>query len=562
MEESEERVALVLNDCFHTFESDVDPATLPEQFTFPFYYEPDPLCVRAAELLQRVLTNSTRLKHNFDQLGKMFGVLLVQKVNGEVGYLAAFSGKLGDAYQVTGFVPPVYDISRPTGFFKKGEAALNALNEQVISLQNAADYLSALAKLAEDKNNGAQAIQAHRASIKAKKSLRQQKRQAIADLDSAESAARITALENESKRDHFEHKDLKRSWRLKIAAAQQVVDQFEREIEDLKRQRKEQSGKLQQQIFAHYRFLNQAGEHKDLMDIFRETVLEEPPAGAGECAAPKLLQFAFLHKLKPLAIAEFWWGKSPKSVVRKQGNFYPACRGKCEPILGHMLKGVPIHKNPMLENPAKGKKLTYVYEDEHLLLVNKPAGFLSVPGRNIEDSVWLRIKYKYPAATGPLVVHRLDMSTSGLLLVAKTKEIHQKLQQQFIQRTIEKRYLALLEGELKEAEGKIELPLCSDYNERPRQMVSWDKGKPATTHWKLLRIEQGKSLVHFFPLTGRTHQLRVHAAHQLGLNMPIVGDDLYGKRANRLHLHAEQLAFTHPASGERISFRVATDFAN
>jgi tRNA pseudouridine32 synthase/23S rRNA pseudouridine746 synthase len=313
---------------------------------------------------------------------------------------------------------------------------------------------------------------------------------------------------------------------------------------------------LQQQLFKEYAFLNQHKELKSLGEIFNEN----PPAGAGECAAPKLLHFAFQHDLKPIAMAEFWWGASPKSEVRKHAQYYPACTGKCEPILKHMLQGIRTDANPFEINQADGKEIAIVFEDDYLAVINKPAEFLSVPGKQVTDSVYGRMKAKYPDATGPLVVHRLDMSTSGLLIVAKTAEIHKKLQSQFIKRKVQKQYVALLEGIIKEDSGLIVLPLRVDLDNRPNQLVCYDFGKSAQTKWKVIARKNNRTLIHFYPITGRTHQLRVHAAHPLGLNTPILGDDLYGNKANRLHLHAESLTFQHPISKETITITVAADF--
>ena len=294
--------------------------------------------------------------------------------------------------------------------------------------------------------------------------------------------------------------------------------------------------------------------------IFKETPQLTPPAAAGECAAPKLLQYAFENELKPLAMAEFWWGKTPKSAIRKHRQFYPACQGKCQPILGHMLIGMKVDENPLLNNPAKGKKINIIYEDDELLVINKPTEFLSVPGKTIQDSVYERMKIQFPKATGPLIVHRLDMSTSGLMLIAKTKDTHKNLQRQFIKRSVKKRYVALLDGLVNEDHGFIDLPLRLDIDDRPRQLVCYEHGKSAHTKWKVIERKNNQTKIHFYPITGRTHQLRVHSAHSKGLNMPIVGDDLYGKRSNRLHLHAESVEFEHPISKKLMNFQVEAEF--
>jgi tRNA pseudouridine32 synthase/23S rRNA pseudouridine746 synthase len=264
--------------------------------------------------------------------------------------------------------------------------------------------------------------------------------------------------------------------------------------------------------------------------------------------------------LRPVAMAEFWWGVSPAPEIKKHKQFYSACRGKCEPILHHMLEGMSLEDNPMMMYDGETKKITTVYEDDELLIINKPTEFLSVPGKVIKDSVWMRMKHKYPEATGPLIVHRLDMSTTGLMIIAKTKEAHKEIQSQFINRKIKKRYIALLDGVVEEDEGYINLPLRQDYEDRPRQLVCHEHGKRARTSWNVLERKENTTKIHFHPITGRTHQLRVHAAHHLGLNMPIIGDDLYGKKGDRLHLHAEWIEFDHPKTKERVSFHADADF--
>ena len=294
--------------------------------------------------------------------------------------------------------------------------------------------------------------------------------------------------------------------------------------------------------------------------IFEEEVHKIPPAGAGECAAPKLLQYAYLNHLEPVAMAEFWWGDSPKTEIRRHGYFYPSCKGKCGPILKYMLQGLNVEPNPLSDACGVETELEIVYEDEYLLVINKPEGLLSVPGKNNADSVFRRMRERYPDATGPMIVHRLDMSTSGLLLIAKSKEVHQNLQAQFKRRTVKKRYIALLDGVILNDEGEINLPICLNADNRPRQMVSWKYGKPAMTQYKVLERLQTRTRVTFYPITGRTHQLRVHAAHPQGLNCPIVGDRLYGRESDRLYLHAEYLEFEHPISSEIIRVEKSPSF--
>jgi len=522
-----------------------EPATPPARFTFPFHYTPHPLALAAVADLQRHLESQSDWYHDFGHgedagvgaKGKMFGVLVVENEKGEFGYLAAFSGKLADSNHLPGFVPPVYDVLLAEGFYKQGE------------------------KVARTQEQAKDEIASEKATIKAAKAERKEQRSAAEkDLSEPEFLKLKEELARQSVGSHFALKDLIGAWDARLKTATEALATFTDEIARLKALRKTMSNDLQHRIFAEYRFLDAEGKVRDLTDIFKDTIFKTPPAGAGECAAPKLLQFAYLQGYKPVAMAEFWWGQSPRSEIRKHGHFYPACRGKCEPILGHMLGGLLVDPNPMLENPAAGKELPIIYEDDYLLVVNKPHEFLSVPGRTIEDSVWLRIKQQYPDATGPLIVHRLDMSTSGLLLLTKTKDTHKLLQHQFFKRSVKKRYVALLDGKVAGEEGIIDLPLRGDIEDRPRQIVCHEHGKTSRTHWKVINRGNGRTRVHFWPVTGRTHQLRVHAAHPHGLNAAILGDDLYGQPADRLHLHAEWISFVHPYTREEVAFEVKAAF--
>lgn len=554
--------------CFKTFHRDVENIPLPDRFTFPFYYEPHPLSVIAAEELQDFLEEQN-LGHNFGMqegqdglvIGKMFGVLVVQNQSGTLGYLAAFSGKLAGSNHHPGFVPPVFDILEQNSFFLQEEEQLNVINRRIEELEADSDYLQLLEKYQSESETLRQEIDDFRAFMIDRKRMRKKRRE--------ESREMLSDLEFEQLLEELKQESLKYQWDLKflmnksnirINEIESELGRFTREISDLKEERKRRSGLLQQRVFDNYYFLNKAGEMKSLGEIFSSVQDAKPPAGAGECAAPKLLHYAFTHNLKPIALAEFWWGEAPKSEIRKHKQFYPACRGKCEPILGHMLKGIELDENPMLSNPAEGKELEIIHEDEAIIIVNKPPEFLSVPGKNIKDSVYQRIGTMFPDASGPLIVHRLDMSTSGLMVLAKTKSAHKNLQRQFLKHQVEKRYLALLDGILNENKGFIDLPLRLDLDDRPKQLVCFEHGKPAQTRWELVELRNGKSLIRFYPITGRTHQLRVHAAHPLGLNTPIVGDDLYGQKKNRLHLHAEYIEFNHPASKERIYFKLLPTF--
>lgn len=552
--------------CFIRFDQSVDAHALPERFTFPFYYDPHPLCLLAAEKLQKHLETQSDWEHNFGLdpsksgmiIGKMFGVLIVQNEDQEIGYLAAFSGKLADENHHAGFVPPVFDMLTEGSFFNVGSEELNELNARIEVLERNPDLLEQKAFLAKEKALRAQELERCKQRNKMAKAARKLRREQERETLSPEEFKTLdTALSEESKRLSIQLKHLTRDWKARLAKAQAALDVYTNQIVTLQKERKAKSGALQKRLFDQYQFLNQKREPKSLLDIFVDT---PPPAGAGECAAPKLLQYAFQHRMKPIAMAEFWWGQSPKSEIRKHGHFYPTCRGKCEPILSHMLAGIEMDENPMLTNPAIGKEIQVIYEDDQLAVVHKPAEFLSVPGKVIEDSVAFRMKIRYPEATGPLVVHRLDMSTSGLMLIAKSQEVHKFLQRQFIKRTVKKRYVALLDGILAQDEGTIDLPLRVDLDNRPCQLVCYEHGKSARTQWKVVERKNKTTRIHFFPITGRTHQLRVHAAHTLGLDMPIIGDDLYGKKGERLHLHAEFIEFLHPQSRERMAIELPTEF--
>ena len=543
-------------ECFIPFSSEYQSAELPKNLDFPFFYEPQPLAIIAAKNLQKKLAKQS-FNHNFgfgqvkrgSAIGKMFGVLVVQEKSGTIGYLAAFSGKLGNLNHHTGFVPPVFDILEEGSFFKSGEKELNDLNHKIDSIENSNEFITSVHFLEKQKLDSEEKIKLFKSWLKTEKQKRDQLRSEKQAILSEEEFEYLTqTLNKESIGQQLAFKNLKKKVIQELA---ELEEKIVGELLVLKEIRAKKSAQLQQAIFKEYTFLNSKKENKSLLDIFGNTVFKTPPAGAGECAAPKLFQYAFLHNLKPLCMAEFWWGMSPDSEVRVHKQYYPACRGKCEPILGHMLKGLAIAENPMLKQ-ADVAKLEIVYEDEWLLLVNKPSEFLSVPGKELKDSVLERIKKLYPEATGPLLVHRLDMSTSGLLLVAKSESVHKHLQSQFIQRRVRKTYIALLDGIVNEDEGTINLPLRVDLEDRPKQLVCQEYGKNALTKFKVVARNDNKTRVEFYPITGRTHQLRVHAAHHLGLNCPIIGDDLYGTKSNRLHLHAAQIEFTHPQTKNKI----------
>ena len=538
---------------FHSFQTSIAGIELPRLFTYPFHYTPHPLCVMAAGEVQAYINKQTRWKEELDK-GKMFGVLIVRTSNGQTGYLAAFSGNLCGSNSHSFFVPPVYDLLKPDGFFKIEEEQISAINHQIGQLQNCDRYLELQQKMERETASSQQALSEARKVLKAAKEKREQRR--LHRPNENEQAAMI----RESQYQKAEFKRLGRYWKEQISEIKTEMESFSSQIEALKAERRNRSAALQQKLFQQFNFLNAKGETKNLCAIFEETVQKTPPAGAGECAAPKLLQYAYLSGLSPIAMAEFWWGESPKTEIRHHGYYYPSCRGKCEPILRHMLQGLNVEPAPSERYSLSQNMPEILFEDQWLLVLHKPEGVLSVPGKSEEQSIYSLLRARYPEATGPLVVHRLDMATSGLLLAAKTQEVHRHLQAQFENRSIKKRCIALLDGILPEEEGVIDLPICPDYLDRPRQMVNEELGKTAITRYQVMDRKNGQTRIAFFPLTGRTHQLRVHAAHPLGLNCPIVGDELYGRKAERLYLHAEYLEFIHPVSGQRMVIEKKAEF--
>ena len=540
----------------HFFKKPVSHLALPEKFTYPFHYTPHPLCVLAAEEVKEYIASRKEWQEELAS-GKMFGVLIVQTDNGitnneenQIGYLAAFSGNLDGKNLHPYFVPPVYDLLQPEGFFKIEEEQISAINIRIRELENSSSYLDSKEKWKIETEQAKAVLNQAKAELKMAKEAREIRRQSSPELSEEEQASLI----RESQYQKAEYKRLEKEWKKRLEELETEVRHFDIEIERLKTERKERSAALQRKLFEQFRMLNAQGEVKDLYTIFEQTVQKVPPAGAGECALPKLLQYAYLHQLKPLAMAEFWWGDSPKNEIRHHGYYYPSCKGKCEPILQHMLQGLEVDGNPLSPQAHRKEELEIVFEDEWLVVVNKPSGMLSVPGKEEETvSVYHRVKAKYPEATGPMIVHRLDMATSGLLLVAKTKEVHQHLQEQFINRSIKQNV------QLEET-GTINLPLCLNPLDRPRQMVSEEYGKPAVTEYRILNYSDKYIRIAFYPLTGRTHQLRVHAAHHQGLNCPILGDELYGKKADRLYLHAEYIEFRHPVYGDIICIQKEAEF--
>lgn len=556
------------NTCFRKFRTSADLRQLPARFNYPFNHQPHELCLAAAKELQEDLEREfsqrfsrTELERVWAEEGKMFGVLLVRNENGEIGYLVAFSGVIGELDTYGSFVPSIYNRLEPDGFFKPEESNISAINDQIEELESDSEYAAEAAKHKESKQKSRAELTAFKFAAKQSKKKRKEMRRLIrAGEGSREMEIELQVLRNESQKVQYNLQQLENSWKEKLSSQTPAYRNQCKLIESLKDERKQRSAALQQRLFDSYELLNALGESRSVSDIFAETPLLRPPAGSGDCAAPKMLQFAYRNNYEPLSFAEFWWGKSPDSQIRKQGQFYPACRGKCGPILEFMLKGLNVESDPALKESAAANDLEFLFEDKDLAVIVKPSGLLSAPGKQISHCVQSILKSRYPQAAGPLIVHRLDMDTSGIMLIALNDESHKQLQAQFIARTISKRYTAVLDGQISKPAGEIDLPLAADYINRPSQQVCYQTGKPSKTLYKVLDQQAERTRVEFTPLTGRTHQLRVHAAHPQGLNAAIVGDNLYGNPDKRLLLHASYIRFQHPRSKETMEFENEAGF--
>lgn len=558
--------------CFHRLPTGNEKVAMGKAKVFPnpFYYEPSPLARLAVALLQQSLPE---LKE-----GKMFGVLIVE-YGGKLGYLQAYSGQL-EGISDDSFVPLVFDYLQPNGYFKTQEAEITALNHEIEVLKQSDDYEKAIKKIADLKVEAQQVVAEAQQKMAVAKRLRDERRKEKAIVSEDEQREMI----RESQYMKAELHRTKKRYAALLEAAEAEVEAYNRKIAELKSTRKRKSDQLQRWLFSQFIFQNARGERKDLLSIFRnyyllhspqsvlathfatmgEQITLFPPSGTGECCEPKLLQYAFTHGMRPVEMAMFWWGEPPKTEIRQHKQFYSACNAKCKPLLTWMLKGMNVAANA-LETEAE-QSIEIIYEDHDLAVILKPSGMLTVPGRSKRQSVEAILRQRWNENDTPIIVHRLDMATSGLLVVARNRYAHKQLQAQFKERTIQKRYVALLSTDLLNRvglpkEGTISLPLCADVLDRPRQMVDKNKGKTAITHYKIIgKIPLHDSYyseavkVELRPETGRTHQLRVHCAHSEGLACPILGDTLYGKRADRLYLHAEYLAFTHPTTGKPLSF--------
>ena len=593
----------------------------PRQFTYPFCYDVDPLAEAASLELQRHIADAD-LMSTEKGCGKMFGVLVVEYEDEEGalqrGFLAAYSGLLGGRNDWPYFVPPVFDAQQPDGHFKRTEREISAINREIAAIEHDPEYLQSVEQHEQTKKRLQAEVDAFKAEVDAAKARRDARRKSGEPLSEEEQAEMI-------RESQFMKAELRRRRKAMEQANSTLHIPHSTFLKSLQRKRKQMSDELQRWLFSAYRMLNAKGEERDLIDIFREYTHAMPPAGAGDCCAPKLLQYAYLHHLRPVCMAEFWWGESPASEIRHHLHYYPACRSKCLPILTHMLKGLDVAPNPLAQKRHTAEPRV-LYADEYIMVVDKPAGMLSVPGKaesvrsEFSDSANISVEEYFANLQLPTnsqlpteqftigeadnsklkiqnskflkAAHRLDMDTSGLLVLARTEQAYVELQRQFASRETVKRYEAVLSGvptqnsKLKTQNSStqpsgcleaISLPLIADINDRPRQRVDMEHGKPALTLYNIVevravdantavayttkKVDKGRTLIHLYPKTGRTHQLRVHCAHPLGLACPILGDPLYGiERADRMYLHAAELTFRHPVTGETMHFLSPSGF--
>lgn len=548
----------------------------PERMNNPLDYQPHPLCIAVCKELQTYLSEREDWREEIDK-GKMFGVLIVenaQPASGapEIGYLAAYSGQIGGRSDWDDFVPAVFDYLQPDGYFKTHEAEISGINQSIRKLEANTHMKEAKGLILQLQEERKHTIAAYQEKIKKAKAKRDARREA-GSLNPEEEAEMV----KESQFMKAELRRLKKSLSEKTSLETEY-EAYQADILSLKQLRKTLSDALQQWLFSQFHMQNHEGESKDLLEIFRDAALRDypqatiatsriaalkmvPPAGSGECCEPKLLQYAYQHGYKPLQMAMFWWGESPKEEIRHHLHFYPACNGKCKPILQWMLPASTFE--PAAVDLSLYNKVETLYEDREIAVIHKPEGLLSVPGKDAaQPSVYALMRSKYPEATGPLIVHRLDMSTSGVMMIAKTEFAYHRLQKAFLNHQIQKKYVAIISGKVIPEKGIISLPLMPDYLDRPRQIVDHELGKEAITEYEVLEpVDDFHLRIALYPKTGRTHQLRVHCAHQEGLNAPILGDPLYGnEKAARLHLHAEEITFEHPLTGKKMTITRKADF--
>ncbi len=538
----------------HRFQSHVSGIMLPSRFTYPMHYVPHELSkIAAREVMDFAL--SQQQWHDELMAGKMMGVLVVKDGDGRLGYLAAYSGNLHHSDLHGYFVPHVYNLLEPHGLFRTGEAQITQINQRIKALESSPARQAMELLIADIRHQQEQEVLSMRQAIETAKASRDKQRSECV-LEPQQEAA----LVRQSQFMKAELRRLRKRHREQLAAEQQRLDDYDATIFHLKQERKAMSERLQRQLFKLFVVRNAHGQSMDVATIFEQRLHRLPPAGTGDCCAPKLLQYAFLHGLTPVCMAEFWVGRSPQGEVRHHGHFYPACRSKCLPLMEFMLQGLDVENNRLSEG-AGGDHVEVIYHDQWLIVAVKPAGMLTVPGKDHGSTSLLDVVGEMLGdGEQALEVHRLDQATSGLVVIAKTREVQKRLRQQFEHREVRKSYVAQVDGVPIQHKGTIALPLRPDHDDRPRQVVDFEHGKEAITQYQVLEHRGSKALVELTPLTGRTHQLRVHASHPQGLNCPITGDMLYGTANTRLYLHAQSLSFTHPATGEVLSFKNEAPF--
>lgn len=557
----------------HRFDTRESSLPIPERFNDPFRYTPAPVTAEAAKTVLGYISVSEGLRQVFSE-GKMLGVLTVRDPDGKLGFLAGFSGLAGGRGVLPYFVPPVLDLTDPSGYFRQEEARINGIGTLIKETEENPEFGSAI--------RNAEAVKAG-----CEEKIRQWKER-MAESKARRDALRLSGADKMTlasliKESQFEKAQLKRiSAECKAAMedAESECRKFSARIAALKRLRQEKSEELQEWISRNMVVENALGEQKSVWDIFSGEGLV-PPGGTGECAAPKLLHYAYTHRLEPVAMGEFWYGKSLGNEVRQHGRFYPSCKGKCGPLLKFMMQGLDVeteHPEPFSGTVNRSDAVpAIIYEDSDIIAADKPSGMLSAPGKTGEKSLPELLSEKLGISL--FGVHRLDMDTSGVIVFAKNPDAQKNLQRQFETGEVRKEYTALLDTAgngtpdaavgLSETwksaaagYGTISLPLAPDYHDRPRQKVDFKHGKKAVTEYNITGTGEGWAKVLFRPLTGRTHQLRVHAAHPMGLGSPIKGDRLYGSAdsACRLCLHASRIKFRHPVTGLPVELASCPEF--
>ena len=564
----------------------------------PFRYSPSPIIQELASKLIAQIDSSSELNSLFSE-GKMLGILRVEDRNAKEvkkenidaplvhqynshSYLIAFSGNVAGQNLISGFVPPIYDLLDTEGYFKEEEMQISALNFKIDEYKNGEELIKLRAELDEIQKKKEDEIQTLKAQHTRNKAERARLRESYAKNELSITESNDLDVENEIlgrliKESQFEKAEIKRRSRYYDSRIKEIETRIETsniEIVRLSNERLVRSKALQKWIFEQYRVKNSSGIEQDIYSIFSKVGLI-PPAGTGECAGPKLLNYAYNQGLRTIELAEFWYGKESVSQIRTHGCFYPACTSKCAPLLGFMLKGLDIEDDFPIEDKPK-----IIYEDEDIIIVSKPSGMPSIPGKVNRVSLLEFLEKQYNQTIYP--IHRLDMDTSGIMLYGKNQSSQYIISKQFEDRIIKKTYIAKLSRPISKQEGLINLPLRPDYENRPRQMVDFSSGKEAITEFSLINNQ----LIRFYPKTGRTHQLRVHAAHTLGLNAPIIGDKLYGgsegkymredgdnqegsegkqlersennQKHDRLELYAESIGFYHPRTKKWETFRIDT----